>query len=363
MKLKVTQENLNKALNLVARVADSHSTLPVLANVLLRAEKNRLSISATNLEIGITHFVGAKIEKEGVITIPANLFSSYISSLPSSVVSLELEDNKLKIDTDQYNSTINGINAEDFPVMPAIDKGESFTMDAGVLRKGLSQVVFAAATSDSRPVLTGVYLHTEEGKLLMVATDSSRLAEKEIGATKKEIKLLVPATSMHELQRVLDEQIETVGVVMDEQQAMFKIGDTELVSRLINSNYPAYRAIIPKEQSIKAIVKRSDLLNITKVSSLFARETAGSITIEVDEDQKNIHIRALASQLGENSSMADAKVTGSGSVTLNSKFLIDALNAMSGEDVEFSFNSKIEPVLIKDPKNKDYIHVIMPLKA
>ena len=363
MKLKVTQENLNKALNLVARVADSHSTLPVLANVLLRAEKNRLSISATNLEIGITHFVGAKIEKEGVITIPANLFSSYISSLPSSVVSLELEDNKLKIDTDQYNSTINGINAEDFPVMPAIDKGESFTMDAGILRKGLSQVVFAAATSDSRPVLTGVYLHTEEGRLFMVATDSSRLAEKEIGATKKEIKLLVPATSMHELQRVLDEHIEIVNVVMDEQQAMFKVGDTELVSRLINSNYPSYRAIIPKEQAINAVVKRSDLLNITKVSSLFARETAGSITIEVDEDQKNINIRALASQLGENSSMADAKVTGSGSVTLNSKFLIDALNAMSGEDVEFSFNSKIEPVLIKDPKNKDYIHVIMPLKA
>ncbi|NBW29486.1 DNA polymerase III subunit beta, partial [bacterium] len=234
---------------------------------------------------------------------------------------------------------------------------------AGILRKGLSQVVFAAATSDSRPVLTGVYLHTEEGRLFMVATDSSRLAEKEIGATKKEIKLLVPATSMHELQRVLDEHIEIVNVVMDEQQAMFKVGDTELVSRLINSNYPSYRAIIPKEQAINAVVKRSDLLNITKVSSLFARETAGSITIEVDEDQKNIHIRALASQLGENSSMADAKVTGSGSVTLNSKFLIDALNAMSGEDVEFSFNSKIEPVLIKDPKNKDYIHVIMPLKA
>jgi len=363
MKLKVTQENLNKALSLVARIADSHSTLPVLANVLLKAEKNRLSVSATNLEIGITHFVGAKIEEEGLITIPANLFSSYIASLPSSVVSLELEDNKLKIVTDQYDSVINGINAEDFPVMPAIEEGETFSMDADVLRKGLSQVVFAAASSDSRPVLNGVYLHTDEGKLFMVATDSSRLAEKEIGATDKEIKLLVPASAMHELQRVLDEGVESVNVVTDEQQAMFKVGDSELVTRLISSNYPAYKAIIPKDQSIKTIVKRSDLLSITKVSSLFAKETAGSITIEVSEVDQNIHIRALASQLGENSSKADAKVTGEGSVTLNSKFLIEALNAMNGEDVEFSFNSKVEPIVISDPKSKDYLHVIMPLKA
>ena len=168
---------------------------------------------------------------------------------------------------------------------------------------------------------------------------------------------------MHELQRILEEGIESIEVTTDEQQAMFKVGDSELVTRLINSNYPAYRAIIPTEQSIKAIVKRSDLLNITKVSSLFARETAGSITIEVNEDDQNIHIKALASQLGENSSKADAKITGSGSVTLNSKFLIEALNAMNGEDVEFSFNSKVEPIVIKDPKNKDYLHVIMPLKA
>jgi DNA polymerase-3 subunit beta len=363
MKLQVTQENLNKALGSVARVADSHGTLPILANVLIKADKNRLSVSATNLNIGITHFVGAKIEKEGVITVPAGLLANFISSLPSGVINLKLEDNKLHIKTDQYNSTINGIAADDFPVMPAIEKGSVFSIDAHGLKKGLQQVVFAAASNDNRPVLTGLYIHAQAGNLYLAATDSSRLAEKLVGKTSQDVKLLIPASAMNDLLRTLDDDVDSVKVTQDDQQALFHFGDVELVSRLIDSAYPAYQSLIPTKNSVKAVLKRADLLNIVKVSSLFARETAGSVTIEIDEDNQTVGITSLASQLGENTATASAKISGSGSITLNSRFLIDALNAFSGDSIEFSFNGKLEPVLIKDLKDASYVHVIMPLKS
>ncbi|HEY4963507.1 MAG TPA: DNA polymerase III subunit beta [Candidatus Saccharimonadales bacterium] len=363
MKLQVTQENLNRALGSVARVADSHGTLPILANVLIKADKNRLSVSATNLDIGITHFVGAKIEKEGVITVPANLLANFISSLPQGVISLELEDNKLNITTNQYQSTINGIAADDFPVMPAIEKGAKFSIDAHGLKKGLQQVVFAAANNDTRPVLTGVYIHSKAGQLYMAATDSSRLAEKTIAKTSQDIKLLIPASAMNDMLRILDDEVDSVNITQDDQQALFHFDDIELVSRLIDSAYPDYQSLIPKKHLVRAVLKRADLLNIVKVSSLFARETAGSITIEVNEDDQTVGIKSLASQLGENTATASGEIEGSGSITLNSKFLIDGINAFNSDSIDFSFNGKLEPVLLKDPKSDDYRHVIMPLKA
>lgn len=363
MKLQVTQENFNRALSSVARVADTHGTLPILANVLIKAEKNRLSVAATNLNIGITHFVGAKIESSGLITVPANLLASLVASLPQGVIQLEVEDKKLKITTDQYNSTINGISAEDFPVMPAIEAGETVSIKAGELKKALQQVVFTASSTDSRPVLSGVYFNGQDNKLFIVATDSSRLAEKTIITKLPKIELLAPASAMNDLLRIIDDESKEVKIIKDEQQALFSFDDVELITRLIDSSYPNYKPLIPTKATIKASLKRDDLLNIVKVSSLFARETAGSITIELDEKEQKVKIKSLASQLGENNAIAAAKVVGGGSITLNSKFLIEALNAFTGDNIDFSFNSKLEPVLLKDPKNTDYVHVIMPLKV
>lgn len=363
MKLQVTQENFNRALSSVARVADNHGTLPVLANVLIKAAKNRLSVAATNLSIGITHYVGAKIESEGVITVPAALLASFVASLPPGVIHLELEDKKLKLTTDQYNSTINGISAEDFPVMPAIEGGETIRVNAVELKRGLQQVVFAASSTDSRPVLSGVFFHSGDGSFYIAATDSSRLAEKTIAAKVPNIELLVPASAMNDLLRTLDDNVETIKIVKDEQQALFSFGDVELVTRLIDSSYPNYKPLIPTKAENSATLRRSELLNIVKVSSLFARETAGSITIELSEEKQNVEIKSLASQLGENDAKVAAKVIGTGSITLNSRFLIDGINAFNGENIVFSFNGKVEPVLLKDPKADDYVHVIMPLKS
>ena len=361
MKLQVTQENLAKALGTVARVANTRNTLPILANVLVQTVDNRLSISATNLDIAITHRIGSKIEKTGSITVPARLMQDFVSSLPEGVLKLELTDNKLQITTDQYKSTINGIAADDFPVMPAISAGSTWKVAANELKSALSQVVFAASADDARPVLTGVYFHSIGGDVLAVATDSYRLAERKLGKAKDSVGFLVPASAAQDLLRIISDADKEVTVTHDDQQVLFQVGDITLVARLIEGNYPDYRKLIPTKFGTIAKLTRADFLNITKVSALFAREAAGSITIKVDD--KKVSINAIASQLGENTASADAELKGSGEVTLNSRYLIDALNAFSGEQIEFCFNGKLEPCILRSSDNPKYLHLIMPLRS
>ncbi len=363
MKLQVTQENLNRALGTVARVANTRNPLPVLSNVLIKTSNNRLSIAATNLDIAITQFIGAKVTSEGSITVPARLMQDFINSLPSGVIELKLEETRLHITTEQYNSVINGIVADDFPVMPTISEGTKWSVSSLVLKRGLQQVVFAASSDESRPVLTGVLVYSVGGKLYMAATDSYRLAEKALSQTKSNINLLIPASAMQDLLRILGENDEGVQVTHDEQQVRFQVGEVELVARLLEGKYPDYRKLIPQKFTVSATLKRTDLLNVTKVSSLFARESAGSVTIEIDDTKQELSIRSIASQLGENTATATAKVTGNGSVTLNSRYLLDALQAINGEDVTFGFNGKLEPTLLKDAASADYLHIIMPLKS
>jgi DNA polymerase-3 subunit beta len=363
MHLQVTQENLNKALGTVARVANARGTLPVLANVLIKTVNNRLSIAATNLDIAITQYLGAKVAEDGAITVPARLMQDFINSLPGGVIDLKLDDQKLNISTDQYQSVINGVSAEEFPIMPGITDGKTWTIPSVVLKKSLQQVVMAASGDEARPVLTGVYMHTTDGKLYMAATDSYRLAEKELVSTPEEITLLVPVSAMQDLLRIVSDTEEDVEITSDDQQVLFKVGDVELVARLIEGKYPDYRKLIPASFATTAVLKRADLVNAAKISSLFARESAGSITLNVDETAQELSIRSVASQLGENTAKATAKVTGDGAITLNSRYLLDALHALGGEDVEFCFNGKLEPVVLKDTGNTDYVHIIMPLKS
>jgi DNA polymerase III subunit beta len=363
MKVQVTQENLNRALNSVARVANSRNALPILSNVLLKTTQNRLSLSATNLDIAITHFIGAKVSEEGSITVPARLMQDFVGSLPSGVIDLELLETKLKVTTDQYKSTVNGIMADDFPIMPAIDGGTSWTLPAGVFKKALQQVIFAASNDESRPVLTGVYLHVTDGQLYMASTDSYRLAEKNLGPSDSEVSLLVPATAMHDLLRIIADDDGELRVTHNDQQVLFQVGDIELLARLVDGKYPPYRKLIPTDFTTEITLKRADFINVTKVSSLFARESAGSVTLEVSEADGTLSIRSIASQLGENTATATGNARGDGSITLNSRYLLDGLNALSGDEVIFGFNGKLEPTLLRDPKTGDYLHLVMPLKS
>lgn len=361
MKLQVTQENLARALSSVARVASTRNTLPILSNVLIKTTDNRLSISATNLDIAITHQIGSKVTKTGAITVPARLMQDFITSLPDSVLDLELKDNKLSISTDKYHSTINGISSEDFPIMPGIKGGSIWKIPAGDLKQGLQKVVLAASNDDARPILTGVYFRDLGGEIFVAATDSYRLAEHKLGKHKGKLNFLVPASAASDLLRIIGDSAGEVIVTHDDQQVMFQVDDITLVARLIEGNYPDYRKLIPTKFSTVAKLARADFVNVAKVSSLFARESAGSITINAQD--KKISINAVASQLGENMAEADAEVKGEGEVTLNSRYLIEALNAFSGGHIDFCFNGKLEPCILRSTDDKDYIHLVMPLRS
>ena len=368
MKLQVTQENLNRALGTVARVANSRNALPILANVLLKTVNNRLSMSATNLDIAITDYIGAKVSEAGTVTVPARLMQDFVGSLPSGVIDLELEDNKLHIRTEHYKSVINGISAEDFPEMPDIENGTQWTVPGPLLKKALQQVAFAASNDESRPVLTGVYVHTSkddqgQNRLYMAATDSYRLAEKQLGQNDKDIEMLVPGSAMQDLLRIVGDFTGDVEVTHDTQQVLFRVGDVDLVARLIEGKYPDYRRLVPASFTTTALIKRSEFINVTKVSSLFARESAGSVTINVDEMSGQLSIHAIASQLGENDAAAPATITGGGSITLNSRYLLDALQAFGGDSIQFCFNGKLEATVLQDLSVDDYVHIIMPLKS
>jgi len=365
MKLKVTQSNLNRALSVVSRVAASRTTLPILSNILIKAEKNSLTVSATNLEIGITCTVVGKVDEQGSITVPARLMTEFVSNLPDGNIDIKLDNQSLHIKSGKYQSTINGIPSDDFPTLPEIGGGSVGSIPANELKKALQQTVFAASSDEARQVLTAVYTHTYEGSMYVVATDSYRLAERRLNSNEGEFGLLVPANTYQELLRAIDDSTDEVQYSYDESQMMFRYGDVQIISRLINGNYPDYRQLIPREGEIEFSVARDDFINITKVSSLFAKESAGSITLDVDEDTQEVSIRSIASQVGENTSRAEAKVKGSGNVTLNSRYLLDALNAYSGDTINFRFSSTTSPCVITsaDKKDADYLHVVMPLRS
>lgn len=364
MKLQVTQENLSRALSSVSRVASSRNALPILSNVLLKTVDSRLSVSATNLDIAITQYAGAKISDEGSITVPARLMHDFVASLPQGVITIELEDQKVHITTDQYTSTINGVSAEDFPVMPAIADAKEWSCSSKELKKALSQVLIAASGDDTRPILTGVYFYSHDGELYLAATDSYRLAEKRFAKTKEEIRLLVPASALNDLLRVLGDGEEQVTIFYDDQQIRFSLNDTELVSRQIDGTYPDYRKLIPADFKTVATLTKEDFVNITRVSSLFARESAGSVTLQVDDTKQKISITSIASQLGDNTAEAEAVVTGEGGkVTLNSRYILDALAVFQAKEITFSFNDKLGACVLTSEQEPDYKHIIMPLRS
>ncbi len=363
MKLEVTQENLSRALSTVGRVAQNKTSLPILSNILFKAEKTRLVLAATNLEIAIIEHIGAKVLKEGVITIPARLISDYVANLPKGVVTLELEDQKLHITTNNYRSTMNGVSAEEFPALPEIANAATIVVGAAVFKRAIQQTILTVSHDETRPVLTGLYLHTFENNLYIAGTDGYRLSEREIMPLTQEISAIVPASTLNDVVRVMTDDMDEVTLLVNDQQIQFLLGDVTITSRLIDGKYPDYRQLIPKTSDTSFECDRDELTRIAKIASLFARESGGSITIKADAAAGVVSIHSLASQLGENTSELQVKPTSDGAITLNSRYVIEALGVIDAPRVEFGFSGKLAPCVIKPVKNASYTHIVMPLKS
>lgn len=366
MELSVTQENFSRALSAVGRVATSKAGLPILSNLLLRTEGNRLLIAATNLEIAATYYIGAKVESQGSITLPARLISEFAANLPKGTVTLSTKGTRMTIKSGSYQSVINGVDAEDFPELPGINEDESvkYTLSTEDFKQAVSQTIITCSHDSTRPVLTGVYWHSNDGWLYLAATDGYRLAERRLVKTKSEIAAIVPSASLQEALRTITEGVDEVEVLFDDTQVRFRIGEAEITSRLIDGKYPDYRQLIPKTSETSATVEASEFGRIVKVAGLFARESGGSVIVTVEDETKQLSIHSVASELGENTSAAEANVQGSGQVTLNSRYISEALGAIDGSRVTFRFSGKLSPTVLSTAEaDPDYIHIIMPLKS
>lgn len=366
MELTVTQENLARALTAVGRVASSKTQLPILSNILLRTDNNRLLVAATNLEIASTQLIGAKIAKPGSITVPARLVADFVASLPKGNVELSVKNDHLHIKAGGYSSVINGLVADDFPELPVIEETASiqYSISADEFKQSVTQTILTASGDATRPVLTGVYWHSHDGYLYLAATDGYRLAEKQLVATTSEVAAIIPASTLQEVLRSLTEDVSEVDILFDETQVRFRAGDSEITSRLIDGNFPDYRQLIPAASDTVVTIEKSDFVRTTKVASLFARESGGSVTLTASGDAQLLSIHSIASQLGENTSEATAKVSADGQVTLNSRYLLDALGVIEGGTVDFRFSGKLSPcVLTATGKDSNYLHIIMPLKS
>ena len=366
MELSVTQENLTKALSNVGRVASSKTGLPVLSNVLLRTDGNRLQVAATNLEIASTQHIGAKIVTPGAITIPARLVTEFVSSLPKDTVELKVTDSKLHISSGSFSSVINGVVADEFPELPTIDEKSSinYSIASGDFKAAVSQTIITSSSDSTRPVLTGVYWHSFEGFLYLAATDGYRLAERRLVETTSEVAAIIPTSTLQEVLRTLSDDVVQVELLFDETQVRFRVGDSEITSRLIDGNYPDYRQLIPTVSETSAVLKTAEFVRVTKIAGLFARESGGSVTLTADSEKNTLAIHSIASELGENTSVATAEVSTDGQVTLNSRYLSEALGVIDGAEVVFRFSGKLAPcVLAANAEDANYKHVIMPLKS
>ncbi|MBQ3441359.1 DNA polymerase III subunit beta [Candidatus Saccharibacteria bacterium] len=365
MEIEVTQEKLAKALASVSRVAaGARATLPILSNVLIRADKNKVSLVATNLDMAVVEYVPVISAKDGVVTVPAKIIAEFVNNLPKGEkISLKTEGVKVKISAGKYESVINGAMADDFPELPEIDEKKvvKYKMPADEFKVGVSEIIIATSNDTTRPALTGVYFNTDGGNLYIAATDGYRLAEKEfIKKVSSEVKAIVPAASLQEVLRSMSDDIEEVEIVFDESQVRFRMGEMEITSKLIDGTYPNYRSLIPEKTKIEVVIDKTEFLRITKMAAIFSREVNQSIVCETDAEKKVFAISSILNEAGENRSEVKVQVEESGKVRVDSRYLMAALNALEEPMVRFGMSAENLPVLIRNEKSNKYRHIVVP---
>jgi DNA polymerase-3 subunit beta len=373
MKLSCLQENLNRGLSIVGRAVATRSTLPITQNILLSAEQSRLKLSATNLEMAITCWIGAKVKQKGDITIPARLLSDFVNSLPNDLIEVNLPANSriLELKSGHFQAHIHGIDAADFPPIPQINDGITTTIEAASLREGIAQVAFAAATEESRPVLTGINTEFDGEQLNLVAADGFRLAVHKTtlsSPVKEKTTVIIPARTLNELNRLLGEQEEPVEITINEKksQVLFRLKDAEIVSQLIQGSFPNYSQVIPQSYTTRAVVDISEFLRVTKMASIFARDASGIVRLVITPGSElnpgKVTVSAQAEEVGDNVGEVDALTDGEeAKIAFNVKYLSDVLSVLSQAQVALELTTPSSPGTIRPIGVDNYVHVVMPM--
>lgn len=379
MNLSILKENLKQGIFMVGHLAGKNVNLPILNNILVEVKKEGVRMVTTNLEIGITNYIRGKVEEEGMFTVDSRIFSDYINLLPNKKIDLKQKDGFLEVQCENYKTKIKTEGSEDFPLIPQIEKKNKKTAKIKDFKEALSKVVFAVSTNESRVELSGVLFSFNKDRLVLAATDSYRLAEKEIGIKQEfdeaerkggeEQKIIVPARTIQEVLRILsgleqgDNNKEDIDFYIGDNQILFTIDNMELISRLIEGQYPDYKQIIPTSGKTSALVNRSELVRAIKTSSLFSKSGINDINLDFPEGKNQIVVSAASGSTGENITDIEAEVKGvDNGIVVNYQYLLDGLNNSSEDMVKVEVIDGNTPCLIKPVGEKGYLYIIMPIK-
>lgn len=372
MKITILQENLAKGLSTVNKFVSSKTQLPVLANILFSAGKGKLKLSATNLETGINYWLPAKIEGRGEITIPAKIITEFVSSLPTDKAHLTAVKNKLEVSCRNFKASFNSISANEFPAIPSLKAKKTtktlkkFSLKTNAFVKAVSQVAFTAAIDESRPVLTGIRWSFLGKKIQLVATDGYRLSLKTLKLTEKmDLKtLIIPARTLTELARICSqEKKETITITLSKKtnQAIFSFDEIEVVTRLIEGEFPDFEKIIPQEKTTKIIIDKEELYQAVRAAALFAKDSANIVRFEVKG--KKLKVSANAPEIGENEVELEIKKEGEDNkIAFNHRFLQEYLNISDKKELVLEMSGSLKPGVFKPLGQASFLHIIMPVR-
>ncbi len=367
MHLKILQQDLNLPLQAVSRSVGVKLNLPVLGNILLETSSGKLKLSSTNLEVGVIKYINAQILEDGAVTVPAKTLSEVVSSLSNSEIELQSEGELLKIISGKFKADLNGISSSEFPAIPEA-KDFSVQIPAEVFKDNIPQISFASAVDEGRPVLTGILTEIKDNKFEAVATDGFRLAHKSYSAENlKEIdfKALVPRKTLDELVKLINEEggVETVGIATtdNQNQVIFKIGETVLSSRLIEGVFPSWEKIIPEIFIGKVIISKEDLIKGLKLASVFARGEANVIRLKITKS--GIGLSSETKELGHQDAEVEAEMSGEEiEVAFNSRYLLDAVSNCPGEKIKIDFSGSLSAAKISPIEDTGLEYIVMPVR-
>ncbi len=369
------QDNLKRGLNIVGHITAKNINLPILNNILIKVEDGNIELVSTNLEIGISHQLRGKIEKDGVFTVDSKLISEYVNLLnPNEKVKVEEKEGELRIECGNYRTKIKGESAKEFPLIPSLPKNSYYSCRAEELRSALNNVIFAVSNSENRIELTGVLFSFNKGGLSLAATDSYRLAEREVeikseAAAAAEQRTIVPAKTVQELLRILNSLGDSgepganqeLRIYLSENQILFTVDSVDLISRLINGHYPDYQQIIPTKTQTDVIIKRTELVRAVKATALFSKTGINDIMLQFSNNK--VIVSAFSGASGESQVELEAEIKGGDNeITINYRYLLDGLNNISGDRVRIGIINNNSPCILKPEAEDNYLYIVMPIR-
>ena len=373
MKVSVPQENLARGISIVSRAVATRSTLPVLGHILLATEGGRLKLAATNLEIGITHWSNAQVKTEGAITVPARQLADYVNALPPDAVEMELnpKTQTLHLKCARYDANIKGVDASEFPIIPTIGDDNKILIEPNTLKEIIAQAIFSAAQDDSRPVLTGVLAKFDKDTVTFASADGFRLSVRSAELGNKlaaPVSIIIPAKALADVSRIMGDQDAPVEIAITENrsQVLFHLANTDLVSQLIDGNFPDFNQIVPKSRTTRTVMNTNELQNAVKAASVFARESSNTVRLNVssgnDMGGGRVVITAQSAETGDNVGEIDATVEGDPiEIAFNARFLADVLGVLNSPQVALETLGAASPGVVKPVGREDFTHVIMPM--